>query len=1004
MSIKKHFFYFIAISLMAPLWIRAAEPHFVPPMVLNGKWQMGFSRNYTATVDVPGIAADPAQMNTEKLWYKRRVVLPQGDWKYATLELKGARFMPEVYVNGVKVSAENGGMAPTFHLLKSGDVKPGNTLTLEVALQSLKNVPVTDASFIPPADQWRSNVSSCLWDDVVLHFHNSKRIDRIIPFINYERKKAAIHFDLTDFKDKKKSNLAKVSVLDEDNKVLISKVVSISGQKDSILFNFSGILKSWSPDEPNLYRLKLTVLEDGKISDQQIIPFGVKSFSIKDKQFYLNNSPAKLRGGTVVWHRWVRSAEGTELGFDTLWFKKNIVQRLKDHGANYLRFHLGKPPERLLDLCDKYGLMVQYEWSFFHGMPASKESLLEQYKNWLDVAMRHPSVVLIHPYNETEGTQLETVWDALGTLLKDYPALVMEERDVIHVHKYWWSLFENLGLYYDHANQFEKAIIVDEFGGNYLDEKGALGGYKALKESCLRFLGRENTVSERLSFHAASHAKVAEYWRRIGAAGFAPFCMLSSWEDGNTWFMEKLKDGKPKPVWNELTAAFSPQSVSLELWDKNFSPSQMVNVPVYFFNDQKDAAELSAQISIEDQQGIVYHKIIKEKVLPYSKKVVNVTLNMPVNPGNYQVKASLLQLPKGVKYPVVSRWPIQVYQVSVPAGLKNVKVWLPQGESELQAFLKKLNIQTLESKATESADLIIASLESWKKIANGDQQLKNTFQKAIESGTSIVLLDVGDRQLGQGYPSKTGELGPLQGVVRITDPKVNSYSLFKGISLKFTEAAEPESHIHPDRDNNMLWEKIPKEYTRIWNGLRGGLIVPAADMEFHGLSASAFITQWLSRGADEKQIITGPYYAYELQGFYEFSSKANDLELQKKLKARVQFLVDDAPALAGAINLQTPIAITDLNKNYLDSKNGTAERFIPLSNAGKNLTRVPIALIGFGEGKGKLIVSQLLTAGRLVAGFGEKGLYGLRKDDVAAQMVLNMMNQVLNKEPREIKN
>ena len=126
-------------------------------------------------------------------------------------------------------------------------------------------------------------------------------------------------------------------------------------------------------------------------------------------------------------------------------------------------------------------------------MPASRESLIEQYPKWLDMAMRHPSVVLIHPYNETEGDQLKTVWNALNEIVKDYPPLVMEERDVIHTHKYWWSLFENLGLYYDSAEQFPKAIMADEFGGNYLDGYGNIGGYKTSNEAFLRLLGRDRT-------------------------------------------------------------------------------------------------------------------------------------------------------------------------------------------------------------------------------------------------------------------------------------------------------------------------------------------------------------------------------------------------------------------------------------------------------------------------------------------------------------------------------
>jgi hypothetical protein len=138
-------------------------------------------------------------------------------------------------------------------------------------------------------------------------------------------------------------------------------------------------------------------------TDQSVMPFGVKDFRVIDKQYYLNNEHITLLGGTVVWHRWVRDKEARSLAYDTEWFTENIILRSKEHGANYLRFHLGVPPEAFLDLCDKYGMAVQFEWSFFHGMPASKESLLEQYPKWFDMAMRHPSVVLFHPYNETEG-------------------------------------------------------------------------------------------------------------------------------------------------------------------------------------------------------------------------------------------------------------------------------------------------------------------------------------------------------------------------------------------------------------------------------------------------------------------------------------------------------------------------------------------------------------------------------------------------------------------------
>lgn len=991
----------IVVFVISFLWVPSVQATDKPnnfSVSLNGIWQTGFSRNYTATAQVPGIAIDPSKINAEKLWYKKEAVLPKGDWQYATLELKGARFLPEVFVNGISVSKQAGGMAPTFHLLRSNDVKPGNTVTLEIALSSLKDIPTTDASYIPPADQWRSNIASCLWDDVILHLHGATRIDRIIPFINFKEGKADIHFDLLQLHSATLGGKAQLEITDHKGKLLMRATKPVSGLNDAITISYKNKLQAWSPEHPVVYQLRLMVFDkENKATDEKTISFGIKEFATKNKRFYLNNQPCTPKGATVVWHRWVRSQEGRELGFDTAWFAKNIVQRSKDHGANYLRFHLGKPPERLLDLCDKYGLLVQYEWSFFHGMPATKESLLEQYRDWLDAAMRHPSVALVHPYNETEGDQLKTVWEALDSLLKYYPPLVMEERDVIHVHKYWWSLFENLGLYYDDASQFPKTIMVDEFGGNYLDEKGELGGYKSLKESYLRFLGRTHTADERLDFHAMANARVAEYWRRINAAGYAPFCALGSWEDGNNWFLGKLKEGNPKPVWNELTAAFSPLSVSLNIWDRNFSPGEKINLPLYFFNDTKQAARLKVRLSLADENNQnILDTIVEKRVDAFSKQIQHLSLTFPVSTGNYIVKAELLNRPATVKYPVVSQWPVHVFQATVSGDVQQMKIGLSDDEKELKAFLNNHHIATT-SINDAAANVILTSLNTWKKIAQKDDALLQQLQSAIDKGISIVMLDAGERYLGQGYPAKSGDLGPLQGVARITDTKITSYNLFKGVSLTFTEAAEPESHLHADKNNDQLWKHLPKQYTWLWNGMRGGLLVPAADMDFHGLSADAFLSQWKARGADEAAIKNGSYYAYELQGFYAFSSQPNDAAMQKKLKEKVVFLVEDAPALANAINPLTPVRITNLSQEYQFAKNGQAQRFTPLANCGKNLTKTPVALIEFGEGKGKLIVSQLLTDGRLANGFGEEGFYGIRYDETAVQMVLNMLQVAIQK-------
>jgi len=234
----------------------------------------------------------------------------------------------------------------------------------------------------------------------------------------------------------------------------------------------------------------------------------------------------------------------------------------------------------------------------------------------------------------------------------------------------------------------------------------------------------------------------------------------------------------------------------------------------------------------------------------------------------------------------------------------------------------------------------------------------------------------------------------------VTDPKVTHYDLFGGLSLTCTEAAEPESHLHPDSVHTELWRRLTPRHTALWNGLRGGLIVPAADFDVQGLSREAFSAQWSRRGADVARMERGNYYAYELCGFFAFDSRPDNKEVIRELRRKAEFLVEDAPALAMSINPKAPVRVTDLGSGYRNSVRGSASELVPLAAAGKNLTRTPVLRIGFGDGKGCLLLSGLLTAGRLdAARTPEPGPFPVEYDEAAVQMVINLMENALENSP-----
>jgi beta-galactosidase len=961
---------------------------------LNGDWQTGIGRQYTATTPVPVLAQDPAKMSPGVLWYRRTVVLPQGDWSRATLTLKGARFHPEVYVDGASMGSQEGGMAPTIFPLHSPAVAPGRTITLEVALRSQKDMEPSDASTVPGADLWRNDVSSGLWDDVELHLSGNARITHVTPFTDFEHRSLAVHWKAQGVGS---GAVLRAEVVDLRGTVLAHAEGPAHTASGVMTVSLPTTLPAWSPEHPAVERLRLTLLDGARVDDVSESAWGLKHFESRDKRFYLNGERVEMLGGTVVWHRFVRMPGAADFAWDTAWFDENITTRLKSYGANTLRWHLGLPPERLLDLCDREGLMVQLEWPFFHYIAASVPSMEVQWAAWLDVAMRHPSVMIVHPWNEVGGP-VTNGWEAIDAVLPNYPPLVVAHRDTVHIHKYWWSLFENLGLYYDSVDQFDKTAMVDEFGGNYLDFNGDPGGYPSARESFLRFLGRNATRADRLELHAESNARVAEYWRRIGAPGILPFCILGSLQDGNSWFLGDLKHPLPMPVWDQLAAAFSPVSLSLDVWDRNYAPGARIRVPLYLFNDSHVAATLTIELRVVDGAtgAVLSRQSLTQTLAAHAHTHQPVELALPQRVGAFRFEAELMNPPAGLTHRVVSAWDVRTLAPSVPSALAKAHVGIAPDEAELRAFLKQNGIDAVAWDDPKAA-LIVGSSATWKALtaspqANADRTM---LAAQVDHGASVVLLDIGPRDLGEGY-RKT--LGNLEGAPVVHDPYVQNADLFDGVHLTFRQVAEPESHIQPAAANRDLWTGLPIPATWIWNGLRGGLIAPAADMEVTGLSQAGLLAQWKQHGADTAALSSGkPYFAYQFFGYYAFSTTPQGKTTQDALRARVRLLAEDAPALKDAINPNGPIDQIDLGAAYRNAAGARAQRLLTLSTCGKNLTRSEIVELSFGAGAGRLLLSQALTAGRLVRGAAEPGFYGIRYDPAAEQFTLNMLAEALAK-------
>lgn len=112
----------------------------------------------------------------------------------------------------------------------------------------------------------------------------------------------------------------------------------------------------WSVEDPNLYVVKQTINENGKIIDDYMIETGIRYFHFdRNKGFFLNDKPIKING--VCMHHDLGSL-GAAINVRAL---ERQLEILKEMGCNGIRTSHNPPSPELLQLCDHMGFIVMDE-------------------------------------------------------------------------------------------------------------------------------------------------------------------------------------------------------------------------------------------------------------------------------------------------------------------------------------------------------------------------------------------------------------------------------------------------------------------------------------------------------------------------------------------------------------------------------------------------------------------------------------------------------------------
>jgi len=147
----------------------------------------------------------------------------------------------------------------------------------------------------------------------------------------------------------------------------------------------------WSLENPYLYKLKTSIISDGKIMDSNTTTLGIRTVRFDpDKGFFLNGKSVKIKGTND--HQ-DHAGVGTAIPDALQEFR---VKKLKEMGSNAIRTSHNPPTPELLDICDRLGMLVLDE-NRLMGVNQDHFDLLERF---MVRDRNHPSVILWSLGNE----------------------------------------------------------------------------------------------------------------------------------------------------------------------------------------------------------------------------------------------------------------------------------------------------------------------------------------------------------------------------------------------------------------------------------------------------------------------------------------------------------------------------------------------------------------------------------------------------------------------------
>lgn len=416
----------------------------------------------------------------EALWYRRPLDVAPQPGKRTLLHFEAVDYQTKVWVNGKEIGGHTGGNLPFGFDITEALKEQGNTLVVRVE-DATGGAQLVGKQTLNPGGIFYTRTSG-IWQTVWLEEVPDRRIADL-----------TITTDIATGEISIKPELAGTPATGE-----VIRAEALNGGKT--VAQATGALtlkipqaKLWSPAQPQLYDLKVTLSDAaGKTIDQVASYTALRKVGrVRDAagnfRFTLNDRPI-FHWGPLDQGWWpdglLTPPSDLAMAFEIQW--------LKDAGFNMIRKHIKVEPRRYYRHCDEIGMLVWQDqvsggksppWTRFGPNPRDAEWTDADHRQWLAefdamIALldHFPCIVVWTPFNEAWG-QHRTLETGKWAARRDPSRLIniasggnfWEVGDIADSHAYPDPAYPLGEARYD---GFIK--VVGEFGGHGWPVKGHL--------------------------------------------------------------------------------------------------------------------------------------------------------------------------------------------------------------------------------------------------------------------------------------------------------------------------------------------------------------------------------------------------------------------------------------------------------------------------------------------------------------------------------------------------